>query len=448
MKNSKFSYSTGAVLAITLLLLLLNIVVGGIVAIQSQNTMRQVINERMLGVAKTAGAMLDGDELASLKEEDVGGEKHNAILGKLRVFAENLDFKFIYVVRQAENGKFVFIADPDTEKPAEFGEEIVDSEALVSAGKGIEAVDSIAVSDEWGKYYTAYYPVKTSNGQIGGIIGVDFDAEWYEKQLTKNTVYILFASAISLIIGGSMIMLVTMKLKHKLDIINNETDLIYNDINTLLDEINVDSKNLVSDNKPVELPKSVTDDQGGIMRLADEVTIIKDALKKYIDVVHIKAYTDGMTGVGNKTAYLDLVQRINEGIPEGKEKFSIAVFDVDNLKIVNDEHGHVMGDNLINGTAKCIKNVFGAENVFRIGGDEFIAVLKDFSAKDMEEAFIRLDEEAKRANAALPEDAKVPIAFSKGAATFDPESDKSFKEVFRRADKVLYVDKNEHHKNG
>lgn len=277
-------------------------------------------------------------------------------------------------------------------------------------------------------------------------MGVDFDAEWYEKQLTKNTVYILLASAISLIIGGSMIMLVTMKLKRKLDNINNETELIYADINTLLDEINMDSHNLGNE-RAVEMPKNNDYDQGGITKLASEATIIKDALKKYIDYVHVKAYTDGMTGVGNKTAYLDLVQKINESIPDGRVSFSIAVFDVDSLKLVNDEHGHAMGDNIINETALCIKNVFGAGNVFRIGGDEFIAVLKDFSAEDMKEAFARLDAEAKRANDESPEETRVTIAFSKGAATFDPEKDKSFKEVFRRADKELYIDKKERHKN-
>ena len=446
MKKRNFSYSTKAVLVITLLLLLLNVVVGGLVAIQSRNTMRQVINERMLGVARTAGSMLDGDELAAIEKEDVGSEKHNEILDKLRAFSDNLEFKFIYVVRPVGDGKYIFIADPDEEEPAEFGSEIVDSPALRLAGEGEAAVDSIAVGDHWGTFYTAYSPIKTSDGKIGGIVGVDFEAEWYEKQLTKNTVYILFASLISLIIGGSMILLVTMKLKQKLDSINTETESISADISTLLDEINIEAGNLSGDSKS-EPVSDETDGESGILKLSNDVKRIKADLEKYIDYVHVKAYTDGMTGVGNKTAYLELVQNINDRISEQGLRFSIAVFDVDWLKLVNDEHGHVMGDSLIKGTARCIKKVFDANNVFRIGGDEFIAVLMDFSEEDMKAAFDRLDEEIKRANAALPKGAKVPIAFSKGAATFDREKDKDFKSVFRRADKNLYVDKNEHHKN-
>ena len=445
MKRKNFSYSTNAVLAFTLLLLVLNIAVGGFVAMQSRNTMRQVINERMLGVARTAGTMLDGDELALLKKADVGSEKHNAILKELRAFADNMDFKYIYVVRPADNGKFIFIADPDREDPAEFGSEIVDSPALRSAGMGEAAVDNVAVGDQWGKYYTAYSPVKTAGGEIGGIIGVDFDAAWYEKQLTKNTVYILFASVISLVIGGSMILLVTMKLKQKLKIINAETKSISVDIHTLLDEINAES-GYSADDLAIDSQTGESDEQSGIMKLSTEVKVIKEDLKRYIDYVHQKAYTDGMTGVGNKTAYLELVQALNNRIIEGTAQFSIAVFDVDNLKLVNDEYGHEMGDNLINGTANCVKNVFGAGNVFRIGGDEFIAVLKDYSMEDMEEAFAKLDEEIDRANAALPKGAKVPIAFSRGASTYDPENDKAFKNVFRRADKKLYEDKDEHHK--
>ena len=445
MKQKRFSYSTKAVLLITAALLCINIAIGAAIAVQSRSSIRQVINEQMLGIAKTAGTMLDGDELDALTKSDVGTKKHDEILDKLRIFSDNFNIKYIYVVRPTRDGKYIYIADPDTEKPAEYGEEIVYSQALTSAGGGKAAVDTVAVGDQWGKYYTAYSPVMTSTGKVGGIIGVDFDAEWYENQLTKNSIYIVLASGVSLIIGGSMIMLVTMKLKRKLESINAETESIASDVGALLDEINAESDYSLS----VSNSSSSEDESmelSGIEKLTYEVQMIKEDLRQYIDYVHIKAYTDGMTGVGNKTAYLELVHAINDRIAEKATRFSIAVFDVDDLKLVNDEYGHEMGDNLINGTAGCVKNVFGASNVFRIGGDEFIAVLMDYSSNDMAKAFGKLDAEIKRANDALPKGAKVPIAFSKGYATFDPDKDKSFKEVFRRADKDLYNDKNEHHK--
>lgn len=445
MKKRRFSYSSKTVMTITFVLLALNIILGTLFIVQSRNSMRQIINDSMLGVAKTAGAMLDGDELASIKEADMGGEKHNAILDKLKIFANNFDFKYIYIVRPDKSGKCVFIADPDPKNPAEYGRENVSTPALVSAVSGKAAVDRVAVNDEWGKYYTAYCPVMTSQGGVGGIVGVDFDAEWYENHLSKNTAYIMFVGTVSLIIGGSMMLLITIRLRRKLNRINGEIESISADISSLLVEIDAEFDYALA------VPKSdtgtgVSNKLVGIEKLYNEVDMIKEDLKRYIEYVHIKAYTDGMTGVGNKTAYLELVHSINDRISAGSISFAIAVFDVDWLKLVNDEYGHEMGDNLINGTAACIKNVFGAGNVYRIGGDEFIAVLENYSGADMEEAFSQLDEEIKRANAALPKGAKVPIAFSKGYAAFNPDTDKAFKEVFRRADKKLYVDKDEHHK--
>ncbi|MBR3641477.1 MAG: GGDEF domain-containing protein, partial [Oscillibacter sp.] len=174
---------------------------------------------------------------------------------------------------------------------------------------------------------------------------------------------------------------------------------------------------------------------------------IKNDLKLYIPLVHAQAYTDGLTGVGNKAAYLELVHELDEKIAEGTARFSLAVFDINGLKAVNDDYGHEEGDETIVGAAECIKEVFGKENVFRIGGDEFIAVLPDLSEEDMAKAFERLDREVESANAALADtDGGAPVSFSKGAVTFDPNVDREFKTVFKRADEAMYRNKGDYYR--
>ncbi|MBO4694057.1 MAG: diguanylate cyclase [Clostridia bacterium] len=454
MRKKRLRLNTKTIVAITLILLSVTIIVGVMLALKSRDSMKSIINEQMLGVAKTAGALMDGDELAAISEKDAGGDTQKEILGKLNLFSANFDFEYIYIVRASGDGKFIFIVDADPKDPASYGEEVVYSPALGAASKGKATVDDISVGDEWGKFYTAYCPVMTSEGNVGGIVGIDFDAEWYESQIAKNMIYILFVGVIALLVGGGIILLVTVNLRKKFDRLNEETTSIASDIGTLLEEIHSESgyseiapeAQLLAGVDTVTI-EEIEGEPYGIEKLAAEVKAIKINLKRYITYVHQKAYTDGMTGAGNKTAYLELVRNLNDKIAEGCANFSIAVFDVDYLKSVNDEYGHEMGDSLINGTAECVKNVFGTKNVFRIGGDEFIAVLQDYSADDMEEAFKRLDFEIKHANAALPKGAKVPIAFSMGAATFTPDIDKAFKNVFRRADKNMYKNKDEHHKN-
>ncbi len=453
MEIKRFGHTTKAAVLFTVSLFAVNVIIGAVVVIQSRASVKSLINDSMLGIAKTAGAMLDGDELAALTAEDEGGEKQEAVEDKLRVFAENFDFKYIYAVRPSEGGKFIFIADADEKDPAPYGKEVVYSPALGSAGNGKADVDKFPVSDEWGKYYTAYCPVKTSDGRIGGIVGVDFDAEWYEKQMTKNAAYIIFISVFSLAVGGVMVLLVTVRLKNKFDRLNEETMSIASDIGALLDEIHGESdfpqisgESTALSAAEVELSDKIKNESSGIEKLSLEVEEIKINLRQYINYVHVKAYTDGMTGVGNKTAYLELVHNLDNRIVKNDVRFSIAVFDIDALKCANDEYGHEEGDRMITGTANCLKRVFGKKNVFRIGGDEFIAVLEDFFENDMETAFVRLDNEIVRENKSMPEEAKVRVSFSKGAATFEPGRDKAFKEVFRRADKAMYINKDNYYK--
>ena len=447
MKKNRFTLTTKSILLITLALILLNGVVGAFLAFRSRTTMRRVIDNHMLGVVKTAGTLLDGDELAALTEADAGGPKQKAVLDKLNSFSDSLDFKYIYVVRAKGDGTYIFIADADPDTPAAFGETVTESPALLSAGGGVAAVDSKAVRDKWGKYYSAYCPVFTSDGKIGGIVGVDFDANWYKNQMTQNVIYLLLAGAVALIAGGGIAVLLTSRLRKRFSKLNGEVNALAGNIGTLMEEISSDAE------YEVIAPETAAEEDGGstgegsIEKLSEDVATIRLNLKRFIDFVHAQAYIDGMTGVGNKTAYLELVHETDRKIAEGCADFSIAVFDVNGLKNVNDDCGHEMGDEMLTGAADCIGRVFGRKNVFRIGGDEFIAVLPGFTEADMEEAFVRLDAETARENGAIAGTDRAAISFSRGAATFKPGEDASFRFVFKRADEAMYRDKDAYYRD-
>ena len=447
MKRKQIDLSTKTVLLITLILLVLNGIGGAFLAFRSRTTMRRVIDNHMLGVAKTAAALLNGDELAALTAADEGGDKQNAILDKLKSFSDRLEFKYIYAVRPNGDGTFIFIADPDPDSdPAKFGEAVEISPALISAGKGEAAVDSKAIRDRWGKYYSAYCPVYTSDGKIGGIVGVDFDADWYKNQMTQNAVYLLIAGVVALIIGGGIAVLLTTRLRKRFAKLNQEVNALALNLGTLMAEINSEAEYAMISPEP-SLPKSGADAaQGSIEKLSEDVATIQLNLKRFIDFVRAQAYIDGMTGVGNKSAYLELVHETDKTIAEGNADFSIAVFDINGLKTVNDDYGHQTGDRMIVGAADCIKRIFDAKNVFRIGGDEFIAVLPGFSAEEMTETFGRLDEETARENAKIGDEGGAKISFSKGAATYRKGEDAEFRTVFKRADEAMYRDKDAYYR--
>ena len=85
--------------------------------------------------------------------------------------------------------------------------------------------------------------------------------------------------------------------------------------------------------------------------------------------------TDALTGLKNRYAYNQEVEKIlGEKVPQD---IYACMLDVNGLKDVNDNLGHPAGDELIHGVADCIRDSFaGVGEVFRVGGDEFVAILR------------------------------------------------------------------------
>ena len=186
-----------------------------------------------------------------------------------------------------------------------------------------------------------------------------------------------------------------------------------------------------------------SDDEIGT--LAKSVSKMALEIKEYFSYIHSQAYTDAMTGVGNKAAYMDLVKVLEKKIEEGMASFSVIVFDVNGLKRVNDNLGHEYGDMLITDAADILKQIFLTENVYRIGGDEFIVVIENVGKAELDEYFRQFDKSMKEFNGHNVR-YEHELAVSKGGVAYDPELDKAYKDVFRRADEIMYKDKEEYYK--
>ena len=83
--------------------------------------------------------------------------------------------------------------------------------------------------------------------------------------------------------------------------------------------------------------------------------------------------------------------------------------------------------------------------MFRIGGDEFLVVLRQSDLDSCEELFARLDETCE--NTIIDEKAKITISIARGFAMFDPDTDSCFNDVFKRADSAMYENKRKYKKS-
>jgi predicted signal transduction protein with EAL and GGDEF domain len=90
--------------------------------------------------------------------------------------------------------------------------------------------------------------------------------------------------------------------------------------------------------------------------------------------------------------------------------------------------------------ARIISNTFKRSPVFRIGGDEFVVILRNADLENREELFVKFDSEC--ANTFVKTDAAdVVVSVAKGFSGYDPGRDSQLADVFNRADEAMYRDK-------
>ena len=181
-----------------------------------------------------------------------------------------------------------------------------------------------------------------------------------------------------------------------------------------------------------------TRDEVGVLAKSFEQTV--KSLKQHMDYINKLAYTDAMTGTMNKMAYKEAVISIEKQMEEGTAEFAVVVMDINNLKKINDNFGHEFGDMLIRDSVSIIQSTFKESTIYRIGGDEFVTILKNDDVGKKAEYLSVFNDEITRFNRNNTKyEQKVQIAI--GIAAYISGEDKSFQTVFRRADSVMYENK-------
>lgn len=162
-------------------------------------------------------------------------------------------------------------------------------------------------------------------------------------------------------------------------------------------------------------------------------------LHKYISYINELAYRDPLTGVKNKTAYLEVTKQMDELARLKRPEFAVIVFDINGLKNVNDTYGHDFGDILIADTCKIICHTFKQSPIYRIGGDEFVALLENEDYKNSMQLLSQLQNDIDLYNEQSHN--KIKISVAKGIAVYSEATDFTFQDVFKRADNAMYFNK-------
>lgn len=151
-----------------------------------------------------------------------------------------------------------------------------------------------------------------------------------------------------------------------------------------------------------------------------------------------KVYLDEATGLPNKNKCEEL---LNAPKPVPADAFAaVCVFDLNNLRIINNTMGHEMGDAYIRSFADQLYQAIPDDQFAgRDGGDEFIAIIKDTESSAFHAFLFKLKQLCADYSRLHPD---MPISYAAGYATSEDFEGSTLRELFRYADKNMYIDKN------
>jgi diguanylate cyclase (GGDEF)-like protein len=176
------------------------------------------------------------------------------------------------------------------------------------------------------------------------------------------------------------------------------------------------------------------------IRLQHANAALAAQLRKALQKVEIDAATDALTGHWNRRALDEAIRAQVERHAAGGKALSILMIDIDYFKNINDEFGHMVGDDVLRAFAQRLREFLRAADVCaRFGGEEFVVVLPDTALATALEIGERIRKGI--AQAPLLERPRVQATVSIGVATMDQEH--SVHALLAAADAAVYLAKHE-----
>ena len=361
-------------------------------------------------------------------------------------FTENNDdsYEEYYVLdaerteRDGSGGKYLHLGDQYHHTPAEQPVEW----KVWSTGE--ETDEFQEWNNAWGHTYTYYVPLKI-RGEKLGLICTEIDVESVSRGIFVNTLRLEGRIGLVLILCvGVMLFLINRGYISRIVKLSNNVTTYSRDKDPAIAAL-IEKEGAGADELSI-----LSSNTAGMIREIDGHMKKLTATHKELNETKMKASNmqalankDALTGIRNKTAYDQETAQIDKSVLNGFTEFGIAMIDLNFLKKINDTYGHEQGNVAIKKLCHIVCVIFDHSPVFRIGGDEFVVILKGHDMEHYDELRKRFEDEMLilKADDSLNDWEKVSAAI--GAAFFDPSTDKTVADVFKRADNLMYERKKE-----
>ena len=168
----------------------------------------------------------------------------------------------------------------------------------------------------------------------------------------------------------------------------------------------------------------------------NELGILVRSIREMASKLEFYVYRDKLTGLRNAAAYMGKANELND---KNKHEYDLAygvvIFDANFLKKVNDKYGHEAGNELLRHAARVIAKVFANSSVYRVGGDEFAAVLEGLDYDKREELLKLFDEQVAEEHFQVADDT-LTLSVARGLGVY--ERGMNFADVSQKADVAMY----------
>jgi two-component system cell cycle response regulator len=181
----------------------------------------------------------------------------------------------------------------------------------------------------------------------------------------------------------------------------------------------------------------------GIARLSMGLHAENAAIQAQNAQLKINATIDSLTGLKNRRAFDEIATGEWERSKRMQRPLALMMIDIDHFKIVNDTHGHAVGDRALVAVANALKqHVRQYDLIFRLGGEEFVVLLPECDSQSASVAANRYREAIEKMEIPI-EGGILKITASFGVAISRPSQASSLDALLEEADELLYQAKNE-----
>ena len=305
---------------------------------------------------------------------------------------------------------------------------------------------------EWGAAYTACKPLISSTGVHFGLVCADISIEDLHNSVHH---YVIYNIILTLGLGILFALILLVWLRH------NVTGPIL--------ALEKSARKFAEKSRGKKDPQELVFDaptintQNEVESLSNAITQMSQDMKTYVqDILEAEetaktaqeeaanmtmlAYKDALTHVGSRIAFDNAARTLNSDVANRLvNQFGIVMIDLNNLKVINDSYGHANGNLYIAGACHIICTIFRHSPVFRVGGDEFIVILKNSDYEHRHELVETARQkffETENDNSREPWD-RYSVAI--GLAEYKPGE--TVDAVGKRADEEMYQNKQQMKKN-